>query len=469
MTEIPSAPLLHSVTTKISLKDDIDTLKNEVEVYTVEQLNLQIKQLLEGQISSIWIKGEVSNFKAHTSGHFYFSLKDNKSQISAVMFRGFNSKLKFKVCDGLEVIVKGRISVYEPRGSYQILCETMEPVGAGALQRAFEELKIKLKAEGLFESARKRKIPSLPQKIVLVTSPTGAAVQDMRQIISRRAPYLEVILIPTLVQGEGASEQIILALKKAWQLKEVDVIILGRGGGSIEDLWAFNNENLARAIAASPVPVISAVGHEIDFTIADFVADLRAPTPSAAAELVAKSAKDLTDRLINLNRVMKMVLERQVKKWDQKLENLKLRLIDPKQKLQDLILKNDDFFNRLQATLELKILSFRHKNELLFQKLKNPKNKIDSAKEELNFIQKSLIYQMQNKIERMQKDIQNKMLLMDSFSPLKVVDRGFVIVTKSHKIIKESTQLEENDRIELRFSDNQVELTVKDLKFSNIT
>ncbi|MCB0369199.1 MAG: exodeoxyribonuclease VII large subunit, partial [Bdellovibrionales bacterium] len=239
----------------ISLSNNLDiksSVKDEAPVLTVEQLNSKIKQILEGEIPSVWIKGEISNFKAHSSGHFYFSLKDDKSQISAVMFRGHNSRIRFKVHDGLEVIVKGRISVYEPRGSYQILCETMEPVGAGALQRAFEELKNKLKAEGLFESSRKRKIPSLPQKIVLITSPTGAAVQDMRQIITRRAPYLEVILIPTLVQGEGAAPQIIEAMNKAWKIKDVDVIIVGRGGGSIEDLWAFNDETLARTIVSSP-------------------------------------------------------------------------------------------------------------------------------------------------------------------------------------------------------------------------
>jgi exodeoxyribonuclease VII large subunit len=462
MAEIPSASLLNTTNSKTSVKDDGSIL--DPKVLSVEQLNLQIKQLLEGQISSVWIRAEISNFKAHTSGHYYFSLKDDKSQISAVMFRGFNSKLRFKLSDGLEVLVKGRISVYEPRGSYQILCEAMEPVGAGALQRAFEELKSKLKSEGLFESARKRKIPNLPQKIVLVTSPTGAAVQDMKQIITRRAPYLEVILIPTLVQGEGAAEQITQAMKKAWQIKNVDVIIVGRGGGSIEDLWAFNDETLARTIAASPIPVISAVGHEIDFTIADFVADLRAPTPSAAAELVAKSAKDLIDRMVNLNRMLTLTFERKLKAWDQKIENLKLRLVDPKQKLQDLILRNDDLLNRLQVAIEKKIVNYQHKNEVLFQKLENPKNKIEKIKEEINYLHKSLVYQMQNQLQRKQKDVQSKMQLLDSFSPLKVVERGFVIVTKDSKVVKESTQLKENDRIEMRFSDQQMAVTVTDLK-----
>ena len=438
--------------------------KEDVKVLSVEQLNLQIKQLLEGQIPSVWIRAEISNFKAHTSGHYYFSLKDDKSQISAVMFRGFNSKLRFKLVDGLEVLVKGRISVYEPRGSYQILCEAMEPVGAGALQKAFEELKHKLKAEGLFDSARKRPIPPLPQKVVLVTSPTGAAIQDMRQIITRRAPYLEVILIPTLVQGEGAAEKITEALKKAWLLKNVDVIIVGRGGGSIEDLWAFNDENLARAIAASPVPVISAVGHEIDFTIADFVADLRAPTPSAAAELVAKSAKELTERLVAVNRMLNMILERQLKKWDQKLENLKIRLVDPKKKLQDLILKNDDLFNRLEKALEKRILTYKHRAELLLQKLKDPAVKIKLASEEVHFLHKTLVAKMQELLKAKQGDIKNKMQLLDSFSPLKVVERGYVIVTKEDQVVKERGQLTEEDRIQLRFSDGSLQVKISELK-----
>lgn len=458
MAETPtSASLLNTSEKQASAKD-------EVAVLSVEQLNLQIKQLLEGQISSVWIKGEISNFKAHTSGHYYFSLKDDRSQISAVMFRGFNSKLRFKLYDGLEVLVKGRISVYEPRGSYQILCEAMEPVGAGALQRAFEELKAKLKTEGLFDPKRKRPIPHLPQKIVLVTSPTGAAVQDMKQIITRRAPYLEVILVPTLVQGEGAAEKIIEALKKAWLIKNVDVIIVGRGGGSIEDLWAFNDENLARAIAASPIPVISAVGHEIDFTIADFVADLRAPTPSAAAELVAKSAKDLTDRLVNLNRMLTLIFEKQLKRWDQQVENFKLRLIDPKQKLQDLILRNDDLVNRLSLSIEKKILNFKHKNELLFQKLENPKVKIDKTKEEVHYLNKSLLLLVQNLLQKKQKEIENKMLLLDSYSPLKVVDRGFVIVTKENQVVKEGKKLKAGDTLGLRFSDGQFLASIDSIK-----
>ena len=238
----------------------------ENRILTVEQLNMQIRSLIEGQIGIVWIQAEISNFKPHTSGHFYFSLKDSKSQISAVMFRGHNSKLKFKPHDGLEVIARGRITVYEPRGSYQVAVESMEPVGAGALQKQFEQLKEKLKLEGLFDSSRKKAIPAHPQKVAIVTSPTGAAIQDILNIMNRRAKAVEVIVVPTIVQGAAAAPQIAEAFVKAERINP-DVIIIGRGGGSIEDMWCFNDEKLARLIAASKIPVISAVGHEIDFTI----------------------------------------------------------------------------------------------------------------------------------------------------------------------------------------------------------
>jgi exodeoxyribonuclease VII large subunit len=280
----------------------------EPKVLSVSDLNRYIKELLEGQFATIWLKAEISNFKAHTSGHFYFSLKDSRAQISAVMFRGYNGQLRFRPEDGMEVLVRGKITVYEPRGNYQIFCEMMEPVGAGALQKAFEQLKAKLQKEGLFDEARKRPLPALPRHIAIVTSPTGAAIRDMLNVLGRRFKGAHVTVIPCKVQGDAAPGEIVEAIKLAQKLKDVDVMIVGRGGGSIEDLWAFNDERVARAIAAARVPVISAVGHEIDFTIADFVADLRAPTPSAAAELVVRNAADLVDRLRGYQRALTLAL-----------------------------------------------------------------------------------------------------------------------------------------------------------------
>jgi exodeoxyribonuclease VII large subunit len=269
-------------------------------VYTVSALTAELKTLLETTYPSLWVEGEVSNFKHHASGHMYFTLKDATSQIRAVMFRAANRTLKFRPEDGLAVQVRGSLGIYEPRGEYQLYVEHMEPKGLGALQLAFAQLKARLAAEGLFDAARKREIPRLPRRIGIVTSPSGAAVRDMLNVIARRFASVEILIYPARVQGEGAAEEIVAGIAALNARGDLDVLIVGRGGGSIEDLWAFNEETVARAIAASKVPVISAVGHETDFTIADFVADLRAPTPSAAAELVVAHKAELAQRLDDL-------------------------------------------------------------------------------------------------------------------------------------------------------------------------
>ncbi len=269
-------------------------------VYTVSALTAEVKAVLEDGFSAIWVEGEVSNFKHHTSGHMYFTLKDAGAQIRAVMFRGSNRLLKFQPQDGLAVLVFGTVTLYERRGEYQINVEFMEPKGIGALQLAFEQLKAKLEADGLFDASRKRPLPRLPRKIGIITSPTGAAILDMLTIIGRRFPGLAILIHPVQVQGETAAREIAAALAVMGHRSDLDVLIVARGGGSLEDLWAFNEEVVARAIARSPIPVVSAVGHETDVTIADFVADLRAPTPSAAAELVVAQRDELRLRVDEL-------------------------------------------------------------------------------------------------------------------------------------------------------------------------
>jgi exodeoxyribonuclease VII large subunit len=269
-------------------------------IYTVSALTAEVKAVLEDSFPAIWVEGELSNFKHHTSGHMYFTLKDAQAQIRGVMFRGHNRLLRFQPTDGLAVLVCGPVTVYERRGEYQITAEFMEPKGVGALQLAFEQLKAKLEAEGLFRDGRKRPLPLLPRKIGIVTSPTGAVIRDMLTIIARRFPGLEVLIHPVAVQGAGAAGEIAAALGRLGSRADLDVLIVARGGGSLEDLWAFNEEIVARAVAASPIPVISAVGHETDVTIADFVADLRAPTPSAAAELVVAQRDELRQRVDEL-------------------------------------------------------------------------------------------------------------------------------------------------------------------------
>src|SRR5207237_3461294 len=272
----------------------------ERRVYSVAELTAAVRGLLESSFGDIWVEGEISNCRVWNTGHLYFTLKDGTAQIKAVMFRTAVRYLRFKPEDGVHVIARARLGVYEPKGEYQIVCEHLEPRGLGALQLAFEQLKKRLQAEGLFAADRKRSLPALPRKIGVVTSLDGAAIRDILKVLRRRAPNASVLIRPARVQGEGAAEDIARALKAIVRAKGIDVVIVGRGGGSVEDLWAFNEERVARAIAASPVPVISAVGHEADVTISDFVADVRAPTPSAAAEIVVAANDEFCHRIDRL-------------------------------------------------------------------------------------------------------------------------------------------------------------------------
>jgi len=280
-------------------KQRLDTENTAPKIYTVSDINRQARLLIEAKFSGVWVEGEVSNFKLHSSGHMYLSLKDSASQISAAFFSRSNQGLKFQLKDGLKVVAFGRLSLYEARGQYQFYIERVEPKGLGALQLAFLQLRDKLNKEGLFDAERKRPIPQFPRTVGLITSPTGAAIRDMLQVINRRSRGTSILLNPVRVQGEGAAQEIARAIDEMNQLPEgeVDVLIVGRGGGSLEDLWAFNEEIVARAVHRSRIPVISAVGHEIDWTICDWVADLRAPTPSAAAELVVQNTSEILDRV----------------------------------------------------------------------------------------------------------------------------------------------------------------------------
>lgn len=432
-------------------------------VLTVEQLNRQIRQLIEGQLELVWVQAEISNFKAHSSGHFYFSLKDAKSQISAVMFRGHNSRLKFKPTDGLQVIIRGRVTVYEPRGSYQIAVETMEPVGAGALQKAFEQLKVKLKAEGLFEASRKRKLPSFPKHLAIVTSPTGAAIRDMMNVLARRNKMTPVTLVPTIVQGDGSAAKIIQAIDQALMLPDVDVIIVGRGGGSIEDLWAFNDEMLARKIASCPVPVISAVGHEIDFTIADFVADVRAPTPSAAAELVVKNTADLIQNLSNLNRLLVLSIQKFLRHEKQKLLSFSARLVDPKRRLQDLMIRRDELASRLVQSMTQNLARKKMFVQLSQSKLTSPEVVIQKLRARVEQLTLKIKNQTQTQMKARRSDLIRLMSMLETLSPLKTVDRGYSVSRKGKKLVTSTKQLVVGDEFSVRLSDGEVKTQVLEL------
>jgi len=294
-------------------------------ILTVSELNASIRDLLEGRLGELWIEGEISNCRIWNTGHMYFTLKDDRAQIRGVMFRMALRYLRFKPQDGMRVVARGRVSVYEPKGEYQLLCEHLEPQGLGALQLAFEQLKKKLQAEGLFDQKRKRPLPALPRKIGVVTSLDGAAIRDIIKVLRRRHPNAHLVIRPARVQGEGASGEVAIGVRALGRVAGVDVIIAARGGGSIEDLWAFNQEVVARAIAASPVPVISAVGHESDFTIADFVADLRAPTPSAAAELVVAAKDEFCSRIDRLHQRLGGAAQQSVSKRRAAVQGLMAR------------------------------------------------------------------------------------------------------------------------------------------------
>ena len=295
-------------------------------IYTVTQITKEVKLVLESAFPQVWIEGEISNFKLHSSGHMYFALKDAESVLNCAFFKGSNLGLKFQIKDGMKVLCLGRIGFYNKTGQSQLYVEKVEPRGVGDLQLAFEQLKERLQKEGLFDEAHKIQVPMLPAKIGIVTSPTGAAIRDILHILRRRFNDIEVLIYPVKVQGDGAAAQVAEAIKDLNRMKGIDVMILARGGGSLEDLWAFNEEAVARAIYGSEIPVISAVGHEIDYTIADFVADMRAPTPSAAAELVIANKEDLADKLESLVRILRKYPIEAVERYSQEIDDLRRRM-----------------------------------------------------------------------------------------------------------------------------------------------
>ncbi|MBZ4644743.1 MAG: exodeoxyribonuclease large subunit [Petroclostridium sp.] len=394
-------------------------------ILSVSEINSYIKTLMDHDLVlyGVLIRGEISNFKLHYSGHIYLTLKDEYSLIRAVMFKSANCRLKFKPENGMKVIAEGRITVYERDGQYQLYIEDMQPDGVGALHIAFEQLKAKLQREGLFDKERKKPLPLYPQKIGVVTSPTGAAIRDILNILKRRFPCAQVFIYPVLVQGEQACYQIVEGINYFNQSKTVDVIIIGRGGGSIEELWAFNEEIVARSIVMSAIPIVSAVGHETDFTISDFVSDLRAPTPSAAAEIVVPSRYELKD----------------------KINNLQTRLFYS--------------FNKGIESKRLKL-----KNLIQSPSFRNPLDKIYENRLLLDTVSKNLIknIQLKTKIRReLLKSICGK---LDALSPLAVLSRGYAIAKgKDNKILRSVDSVTPGENIELQLSDGSIYCKVESL------
>jgi exodeoxyribonuclease VII large subunit len=430
-------------------------------ILTVSDLNRAIKGTLEGGFALVWLKAEISNFKPHSSGHWYFSLKDAKAQISGVMFKGFNQSVRFKPTDGMEVLLRGKITVYEPRGNYQIFCELMEPVGAGALQLAFEQLKAKLSAEGLFAAERKRQLPAFPLHLGVVTSPTGAAVRDILKVLHRRFRGLRVTLIPAVVQGTQAPASIITALKLASQITDIDVMIVGRGGGSIEDLCCFNDESVVRAIAQFRVPIISAVGHEIDFTIADFVADVRAPTPSAAAEMVVQSAAELIDRLRARQLHFNRILGHQLQISRRRLTHIQSRLVDPKRRLMDLAQRCDELQCRLQLAIEGALREQTQHVLLLKEKIGTPLTTVTTLRHQVGEAALKMEGVIELDMERRRGRLATLAAGLEPLSPLGVLDRGYAIATHQGKVIRDPTAVKAGDTIEVRVSRGKIQAQVQ--------
>lgn len=456
----PTAIPLEVAPVPSTMAEPIGQETTEPAVLTVTGLNTLIKKNIESEFPTIWLQGEISNFKPHTSGHFYFSLKDNKSQISAVMFKGFNSKLKFRPESGMEVIVRGRVTVYEPRGTYQIFCENMEPVGAGALQQAYEQLKAKLQREGLFNPELKKKWPAFPQHIGIVTSPTGAAIQDMLNVLTRRYRAAQITVIPARVQGDGAAAEIARGIQWANRVSGIDVLIVGRGGGSIEDLWPFNEEIVARAIFASKIPIISAVGHEIDFTIADFVADHRAPTPSAAAEIVAQSVTETTERLRRQQRQLSHLMRQKLSEVSKYLINIQARLVDPQRRLEDLSLRCDELSHRLNLSMQQKLRERKMRVQLLRTRMPSPKEMVSAARDALKRLQHQLVLQQKAILSRARESVEQQMTLLDSLSPLKVLQRGYSVVFKDEKVIRSFKEVQPQDRLRVQLADGVLDVEV---------
>lgn len=400
-------------------------------IYTVSELTEEIKDLLEGEFPLLWLEGEISNFRIPPSGHCYFTLKDNESQIRAVLFKSGKLGLTFRPENGLHVLGLGRLSVYGGRGDYQIIIERMELKGWGALQRAFEQLKERLFKEGLFEPDRKKALPLLPRRVAMVTSPTGAVIHDFLKILYRRFRNIEVYIFPVLVQGERASFEIEEALRRLNQSQlGIDVIVLARGGGSIEDLWPFNEERVARAIAASSIPVVSAVGHEVDFTIADFVADLRASTPSAAAELLIQPQEEWALKIKALQDRLVWQVSRKIGLHQEKLVHFQKRIRDPRRRLVELTLRLDDYGIRLRLALRgvlgNKGDSLKWAREKLL--MNSPSKKMVLLQKGSEILELRLRGAIIKKTDQWAMDFRSQWKTLRALNPWGVLDRGYALV-----------------------------------------
>ncbi|EHH1109648.1 exodeoxyribonuclease VII large subunit [Vibrio parahaemolyticus] len=439
--------------------------KTNQNIFTVSRLNAEVRLLLENEMGIVWLVGEISNFSAPVSGHWYLTLKDSRTQVKCAMFRGNNRRVTFKPANGNQVLVKARLSLYEPRGDYQLIIESMQPEGDGRLQQEFEELKMKLAAEGLFAQTNKLPLPEHPKRVGIITSKTGAALYDILDVLKRRDPSLPVVIYPTMVQGDDAAIQIAQAIGRANSRNECDVLIVGRGGGSLEDLWCFNNEVLARTIAASQIPIISAVGHEVDITIADFVADVRAPTPSAAAELVSRdnSHKDqsLVAKQHKLASAMRYYLAQQKQQSAQLLHRLERQ--HPSYQLQRQSQQLDELDMRLRRAMQRFIDTRQQAVERKHHRLQlnSPVKHLAQQKSRLERVEHKLMDAMDRKLLTMRHQLAIAAEKLDTVSPLATLKRGYSITqTDQGKVVTSADDVKTGDLLVTRLANGEIHSTV---------
>lgn len=439
------------------------------DILSVSDLNRYIKMVLEkeSRLQDVWVRGEISNFTHHSSGHMYFTLKDKQSRIKVVMFASHNRFLRFLPKDGTKAIVRGSISAYERDGAYQLYAREMQPDGLGSLYLAFEQLKEKLAGEGLFAAERKRPLPRFPKRVGVVTSPTGAAIRDICTTIRRRYPQAEIVLAPAVVQGVEAPASIISAIRIINQQSDIDVLIVGRGGGSIEELWAFNDEQVARAIAASPIPVISAVGHETDVTIADFVADVRAATPTAAAELAVPHYLEWVERVkqldVRMHRAVHQRLTVQRKRLDQMAGSYAMR--QPQRRLEEAAERLDRAQLRMRQSMKRLLAIRRERFERLARQISRYRlaDQIGERRKYAMTVRARLDERMRRLLSDRQMAFSAQVARLDALSPLKVMQRGFSLVYAGGKIVKSVDQFASGDELVVRLSDGSATARVEQI------
>ena len=425
-------------------------------IYTVTDLTRAIKGLLENAYPFAWVTGEISNFRVPVSGHYYFTLKDPGAQIAAVMFRAQNRPLRFQPEDGMAVVAMGRLNVYEPKGIYQVIIEYLEPEGIGVLQLAFEQLKAKLAAEGLFDQKHKRSLPFLPQKIAVVTSPTGAVIRDIIHVVNRRFPDVAIEVTPVKVQGKGAAEEIAEALRWLNDMNDADVIVLSRGGGSLEDLQAFNSEVVARAIFASHIPIVSAVGHETDFTIADFTADLRAPTPSAAAELIVPVKAELSRRIREVRNALETAIFQRVRLFRERTLQLSRRLIHPGRQVADYRLRVDDALGRIVRGLLRQLDENTNRLNVTRDRLSRcgPHFMVQDLNVLLKHRHESHSFAMQFFLESKKNLLRTTAAKLSALNPLAILERGYSVTRTlpDNVLVKNVQQVSAGQQVEVTVS-----------------